>query len=411
MKRSAKPRVAELFAGVGGFRLGLEKAGWEVKYSNQWEPGTNRQHASEVYVANFGAEGHSNLDIAKVKRIPCKFELLVGGFPCQDYSVAKSLTSAHGIKGKKGVLWWEILRLVKIHKPRFVLLENVERLLKSPANQRGRDFAIMLRSLGDAGYVVEWRVINAADYGFPQKRLRIFILARRSSSKKVVNPSNHILKESAFAKSLPVSSTVKNYCELKIAKDLTKLSQTFNKGEGKSSPFRNAGIYCNGIAYTMEVEVDSRKIGKVNTLRNVVISEKLVDENYFIPKSQIRIWRYQKGAKSVKRQNKKTGFVYNYSEGSIAFPDLLTNPSRTILTGEGGSSPSRFKHVIKTSKGFRRLTPVELERLNGFPDDWTKLDCHGNLITDTRRAFLMGNALVVGIVERIGKQLKKELSK
>ena len=171
--------VAELFAGVGGFRIGLARAGLKTVFSNQWEPSTKIQHASSVYIANFGEEWHSSIDIAKVEEIPEKFDLLVGGFPCQDYSVAKTLRSAKGLRGKKGVLWWEILRLVERHEPKFIFLENVDRLLKSPSTQRVRDFAVMLRTLADAGYVIEWRVVNAAEYGFPQRRIRVFIVARR----------------------------------------------------------------------------------------------------------------------------------------------------------------------------------------------------------------------------------------
>ena len=98
--------VAELFAGVGGFRIGLARAGLKTVFSNQWEPSTKIQHASEVYIANFGEKGHSSIDIALVEKIPSRFDVLVGGFPCQDYSVAA--TQAKGIQGKKGVLWWEI---------------------------------------------------------------------------------------------------------------------------------------------------------------------------------------------------------------------------------------------------------------------------------------------------------------
>ena len=77
------------------------------------------------------------------------------------------------------MLWWEILRLVQDQKPKFIFLENVDRLLKSPSTQRGRDFAVMLKTLGDVGYNIEWRVVNAADYGFPQRRIRVFIVATR----------------------------------------------------------------------------------------------------------------------------------------------------------------------------------------------------------------------------------------
>ena len=174
-------KVVELFAGVGGFRLGLEKIGFDVVWSNQWEPSTKKQHASMVYEARFGEKNHSNEDIALVSsdEIP-DHDLLCGGFPCQDYSVATTLNNSKGLKGKKGVLWWSIFKILeekKNKRPKYLFLENVDRLLKSPSDQRGRDFAVMLASLDELDYVVEWRVINAADYGMPQRRRRVFILA------------------------------------------------------------------------------------------------------------------------------------------------------------------------------------------------------------------------------------------
>ena len=175
--------VCELFAGVGGFHLGLSKSGWKVVWADQWEPGKKQQYAFECYRAHFEGDGTKcvNEDISKVetKDIPTA-TLLVGGFPCQDYSVATS--NAHGIDGKKGVLWWHIERILKDNINRgtpipYVILENVDRLLKSPSKQRGRDFGIILSCLNNLGYTVEWRVINAADYGYPQKRRRTFIFA------------------------------------------------------------------------------------------------------------------------------------------------------------------------------------------------------------------------------------------
>lgn len=183
-----KKTVIELFAGVGGFRVGLndihgfddngkaiENRDWKFVWANQWEPATTVQHAYDCYVTRFGNEC-SNEDISKVdsKDIP-NHTLLCGGFPCQDYSVARSLSKEKGIEGKKGVLFWDIARILKDKKTPFFLLENVDRLLKSPSKQRGRDFGIMLRTLSDLGYNVEWRIINAADYGAAQRRRRIFI--------------------------------------------------------------------------------------------------------------------------------------------------------------------------------------------------------------------------------------------
>ncbi len=412
-KDPSKPvgTVAELFAGVGGFRIGLANAGWKTVFSNQWEPSTKIQHASSVYIANFGEKGHSSEDIAKVDRIPVKFDLLVGGFPCQDYSVAKTLSSAKGLKGKKGVLWWEILRLVELHKPKFIFLENVDRLLKSPSAQRGRDFAVMLRTLGDAGYLIEWRVVNAAEYGFPQRRIRVFIIAKKQKSiPKSFDALDYIVKGGILARALPVNQIHLNCSEVEIDKDVEKVSKYFNKAAGAQSPFFNSGVFVNGVAYTLKTE--ARQNGVVHrTLGDVLQKDSEVDEAFYIPDSQLKEWKFLKGAKSIERIHKQSGTKYKYAEGSMAFPDLLSNPSRTILTGEGGTSPSRFKHIIKTSKGYRRLTPIELERLNGFPDNWTSLDANQKKLSDAKRAFFMGNALVVGLIEKVGNELAKELTK
>lgn len=394
--------VAELFAGVGGFRIGLARAGWKTVYSNQWEPSTKIQHASNVYVARFGPEGHSNEDIATVDEIPTNFDLLVGGFPCQDYSVAKSATAATGLVGKKGVLWWEILRLVMKHQPKYIFLENVDRLLKSPTNQRGRDFAVMLSTLGNAGYAIEWRVVNAAEYGFPQRRIRVFIVATRldkfdTSSK----PSDVIFSDGVLAKALPVKENQVGVAATSIDKDPEKVSKGFNT-RGSSSPFGNAGLFVAGEAHTTRVDAASRK--KPVTLRDVLVDDSEVPNEYWIPKTKLAEWEYLKGSKSIDRVHKESGFVYKYSEGAMAFPDSLDKPSRTILTGEGGSTPSRFKHIIKTDGGYRRLLPVELERLSGFPDNWTNPNTD-TPITDVKRAFFIGNALVVGLVEKVGKEL------
>lgn len=399
--------VAELFAGVGGFRVGLARAGWKTVYSNQWEPSTKIQHASNVYVANFGAEGHSNQDIATVDRIPVKFDLLVGGFPCQDYSVAKTLKNSIGLEGKKGVLWWEILRLVAKHKPKYLFLENVDRLLKSPKHQRGRDFAVMLSTLGNAGYNVEWRVVNAAEYGFPQRRIRVFIVAtRKSATNYNLSPEQLVFNEGILAKSLRIRPNDSGLLEIPISSDPEKVSKEFGKAL-KDSPFSNAGVFSNGFAWTAKVFADSKK--QPITLGEVLVEDADVPQEYWIPSARINEWQFLKGAKAIERVDKVTGFEYKYSEGAMAFPDRLDRPSRTILTGEGGSTPSRFKHLIETKRGYRRLLPIELERLSGFPDGWTSPKSI-NPMSDAKRAFFIGNALVVGLIELVGYEIAQRFS-
>ena len=397
--------VAELFAGVGGFRIGLARAGWKTTFSNQWEPSTKTQHASNVYEARFGFEGHTNVDVSTVAALPKDTDLLVGGFPCQDYSVAKSANAAKGLEGKKGVLWWEILRLVQGQRPKFVFLENVDRLLKSPSSQRGRDFAIMLKTLGAEGYVIEWRVVNAAEYGFAQRRIRVFIVARRIDSLPTdwkFDAAETIFNSGVLARALPIQNENQALKEVNLSDDADVISSTFNKAGGKS-PFENSGVYFGRTAYTARTA--AIKSANPVVLGDVILEDKDVPEEYWISSDRLPEWEYLKGAKSIERTHAGGG-KYMYSEGKMAFPDLLTNPSRTILTGEGGTSPSRFKHIIKTARGYRRLTPIELERLNGFPDNWTQTGTNGETISDVRRAFFMGNALVIGPIEKVGATAK-----
>ncbi len=438
-KNGERLRVVELFAGVGGFHLAFRNAGgFEVVWSNQWEPGARDQFASNCYEAHFGSERHvcddieRVLDVAEGKIPPPsdlfetrrKYEipshdLLVGGFPCQDYSVAKPLNQAHGIIGKKGVLWWQIYRLLKMKadsRPRFVLLENVDRLLKSPGRQRGRDFAIILSCFRNLGYAVEWRVVNAADYGFPQKRRRVFMAAQRTEYLSPLRSPMEVVRHGILGRGLPVvpSEALPGLEEallesFELPEDPHEATIRFGIDE-EQHEFKNAGMMVDGMVYTIQVTPESaaRDTQSPSTLGEVVARTRLDDigPEYFIPFDKLDTWRYLKGAKNEARIHKESGAEYFYTEGALPFPDPLDRPARTVLTGEGGSSPSRFKHVIQVPDGrFRRLIPDELEELNGFPRGWTKTG-----MTDIKRAFCMGNALVVGVVEKIGKSIAEEAS-
>ncbi len=416
-----KIKVVELFAGVGGFRLGLEgwnrksatsnyedffQSDYEVVWSNQWEPSTKKQHASEVYVNQFGNENHSNEDISEVltENIP-DHDLLVGGFPCQDYSVASLLKNSKGLIGKKGVLWWHIERILREkveEKPKYLILENVDRLLNSPVNQKGRDFAIILKSLEDLGYAVEWRVINAADYGMPQKRRRVFILGFLKTTniyeEILDNPIEWLTTNGLFAKSFP--AIFQGLKEFPIEVDVLQISTSFNI-DSKIKKFEKSGVFINGKCYSFNIE----PIKEIPCpLRKIIDDRKKVDESFYIDEENLPKWRLAKGSQKTKRTT-SDGFEYFYSMGAMKFPDDLNEPSRTIVTGEGGKTPSRFKHVIHTKHGYRRLTPDELEQLNMFPKNHTSMVG----ISDTKRAFFMGNALVIGIVEKIGIELSNRI--
>ena len=409
--------VVELFAGVGGFRCGFnqvefdgnkvtEKNNWNFVWANQWEPSTKTQAAFDCYTERFGEDSCICQDIGEVdKTVIPDHTVLVGGFPCQDYSVARSLSNEKGIEGKKGVLWWEIAEVLETKQPPFVLLENVDRLLRSPSTQRGRDFGIMLRTFLDNGYAVEWRVINAAEYGFPQKRRRVFIFAYHESTnyyKKMLKvPLEQIVyKKGIFAKNFQIKDTQldKEHANISPKKyeDLIVLNNEFDLH------FFNAGCMVNGEIRTYKVEPVECKN---NTLLKDVLENGEIDEKYIISHEKLEKWKYLKGSKKLERK-KPNGETYCYSEGAIAFPDHLDAPARTMLTSE--STTNRSSHIIAVDEKkdlYRTLTPVEAERIQMFPDNWTNIE--SKAMTERRRYFMMGNALVVGIVERLGKYLKE----
>ncbi len=425
--------MVELFAGVGGFRLGLERASdfYDVVWSNQYEPGASLQIASQVYQYRWGLTNHVSDDIHKIVTAPTlsvpPHDMIVGGFPCQDYSVANTLRNSRGIEGKKGVLWWDIYELLSRFQDeedastKYLMLENVDRLLKSPVKQRGRDFAIMLASLADLGYVVEWRVINAAEYGMPQRRRRVFILAYHETTgigRKAISssPSEWIRGHGVIARAFPVLQGSDQYETVKIEGTPQEVTEKFNAGAARlTGPFENAGLMVGREAYTTAVFPPRLSLEQIEDMALRCFLDDDTDLSPFIvPKDIVRDtvkgWAFHKGPKSKERVDPNTGFKYQWSEGGMSLTDDLNKPARTIITSEGGATPSRSKHLIRMDDGrYRRLTPVELERVSMFPDDHTryarKSDGEAYEVSPASRAFFIGNALVVGVVERLGQSL------
>lgn len=393
--------ICELFAGVGGFRLGFDRlgSGWKTTWFSQWEPGARTQWAHNCYVQHFGDspdlnnEFHTGEDISTMDKqaIP-DHTLLVGGFPCQDYSVAHTLSSSHGIEGKKGVLWWQIRDTIIAKKPPFCIFENVDRLLKSPAKQRGRDFGVILACLAQEGYSVEWRVVNAAQYGAAQRRRRTFIYAYRNDTiygQKMADISaDMIIKNGGLmAKAFPIQN-IGQITETVIGGDIVDVSDNF------AFAFETAGYMCKGRIYTAKVteqEEEPITLGK--------ILQKNVDDKFYITNEKMPKWTYLKGAKKIPRTS-ANGHEYVFSEGPVAFPDPWDRPGRTMLTSE--STLNRSTHVVSDpgTGRLRLLTPVEAERLQGFDDEWTNTG-----MPDRMRYFCMGNALVVPMITRMGRVL------
>ncbi len=394
--------ICELFAGVGGFRLGFERlnSGWKTKWFSQWEPGAKTQWAHQCYISHYGdspdknGEYHTGEDIGTVNKesIP-DHTLLVGGFPCQDYSVAHPLGSSKGIEGHKGVLWWQIRDTIIAKRPPFCLFENVDRLLKSPAKQRGRDFAVILACLSELDYSAEWRVVNASNYGSVQRRRRIFIFAYRNDTNygrihSVLSAEDILQKEGLMAKAFPVKAIIKMN-DRELQSDIVDVSNNFE------FEFEAAGCLHNGHIYTAKVD----EAVEQPVMLGSILQKSVDDEFYINDDSKMAKWIYLKGAKKIPRKS-ANGHEYVFSEGPIAFPDPWDRPGRTMLTSE--STLNRSTHIV-TDPGtgrLRTLTPIEAERMQGFDDDWTNTGMPNRM-----RFFCMGNALVVPMISRMGKIL------
>ena len=411
-----KKTVIELFAGVGGFRVGLnkinginedgtaiEKKRFKFVWANQREPSTKIQHAYDCYKTRFNCKEPecSNQDISKVdKTLIPDHSLLCGGFPCQDYSVARSLKNEKGIQGKKGVLWWQINDILREKKSPFVLLENVDRLLKAPSKQRGQAFGIMLRCFFEQGYSVEWRVINAAQYGHPQRRRRIFIFAYKNNTNYANSMSTStvtdvIYKTGIFAKKFPVQYSDEPLQEISITKykDLVEVSDKFK------ADFENSGFMTNGLIYTVSTNpIESKAI----SLRDIIDDNP--SEDLFLNESKKEKFKYLRDSKKVLRTRKSDGGQYYYTEGAMSPYDSLDLPGRTMLTSEG--TTNRSSHIVldPTRNKLRFLTPIECERLNQFPDNRT------STMNNRKRYFMMGNALVCGIISKLGDEIYKIIS-
>ena len=406
--------VLELFAGVGGFRVGLEKASptFKTLWSNQFEPSRKSQDAFEVYNYHFPDSENWNEDISLISderfsALKGKVDLIVGGFPCQDYSVARTKKDEQGIEGKKGVLFWEIVRATKLSNPKYLLLENVDRLLKAPSKQRGRDFAIMLRAFADLGYGVDWRVINPADYGWCQRRKRVFLFVYRKDTtyfkQQQVLDDFGVGTSGIFEETFPTKDEVvkDRSNSFVLSEDIVEVSDSF------STQFWNSGSMIEGQVVTKELE--PKYEGSHKVLGDILESPLDLSDTMYLSEDKVDKFRYLRGAKKFERTNSE-GFTYTYSEGAMALVDSADLPSRTLLTSEGAIS--RTTHLIEDEKGYRLLTALETERLQGFPDNWTKVKFSKGKevgVSDTRRKFFMGDALVVEVVESLGKYIAYSL--
>ena len=213
-----------------------------------------------------------------------------------------------------------------------------------------------------------------------------------------INPENIITSEGLFAKSFPVKSNHGHASKFNLNigyDDLVELSNKFK------AEFETAGYMSRHIIFTEKVIPIYEKSAPLSQ----ILENTEIDKKYFLSPQQVAKFKFLRGGKSIPRTD-KNGHKYNYSEGAMSPYDDLSLPGRTMLTSEG--TTNRSTHIImdKKENKLRKLTPIECERLNQFPDNWTRTG-----MPENKRYFMMGNALVCGVIGRIGRELSKIIDK
>jgi DNA (cytosine-5)-methyltransferase 1 len=310
-------RICELFAGIGGFRYGLENASCQFKtvFANEWD-----KWAASIYRYHWKDGSLCEGDIRNIQTedIP-DFDLLCGGFPCQPFSVAGK---RGGLRDSRGTLFYEILRIAKEKQPKMLFLENVPGLLNI---EQGKVFQTILEGLGELGYLCEWKVLNSQFFGVPQHRRRLFIIAHSAN------------RCGGGGAVFPIGNgsgvCVEENCEQKVCSTL--MASYANRGGG--------GTYI----------VQPRPTAKSD--------------------EQFRV----------------------YAD---------TVPTLMARMGTGGGN---VPYVLRENQCMRRLTCVECERLQGFPDNWTQngLTVAGEPIeiSNTQRYKCLGNAVTTNVIAKVGK--------
>ena len=363
----------ELFAGIGGFRYGLEKAGESIQpsikmgslgqdrsstntnkfngnggriytndnkyqcvYANEWD-----KYAADIYEKNFGERPDTrSITDVNVSDIP-DHDLLVGGFPCQAFSIAGK---RKGFDDTRGTLFFEIARILQAKRPRYLLLENVKGLL---SHDGGRTFQIILQTLDELGYDLQWQVLNSKNFGVPQNRERVFIVGHLREQRR---PEVFPIRENE-----PISG---GQSEPGQGRTQTEVSATVRGGNMKAD-------------HTFIIAKDGK------------------------PKNKNYASTLSGGAHSGGNHSDMTMIHNVYGGfGETEFREFK-DYSPTIRTPKGGG----HLPMVKELQTIRRLTPVECERLQGFPDGWT------TGVSDTQRYKCLGNAVTTNVITGIGERL------
>ena len=374
-------KVGSLFSGVGGFDLGLERSGheivWQVEYDKQARS-ILRKHWPDVKMYNDvqqvgGKDGEAGRDVLE------EVDLICGGFPCQDLSVAGH---RRGLDGSKSGLWYEFYRILKECRPKYCLVENVPGLFSS---NKGRDMEVLVRGLEELGYQWQYRILDSQYFGVPQRRRRVFIVGYlgEGCAPQVLLESESLPWHPATSREEGQGSAGDAGCS--------------DEDSGREQVVAR----CTGYAkYKMEDEMkaSSPLRARHNEATDLVVP-RIFQQN---TRDEVRYMNGDgqlAGALPAQPGSKQQNYVATHQQVA---PTLNSSGAGTSRPGGQGAEPGFYI----SSDAPRRLTPRECERLQGFPDDWTRLDDTGKEMADGPRYRMMGNAVTVNVAEFIGAQLK-----
>lgn len=380
-------KFIDLFAGVGGFRLGMERAGHECVWSCEID-----KYCRAIYNHKWGKVEAGDVGQVDVDAIP-DFDLLCAGFPCQSFSVAGK---RKGFDDTRGTLFFDIARIASAKRPRLLLLENVKGLL---SHDKGRTFAKILQTLDGLGYWVEWQVLDSQHFGVPQHRERVFIVGHLGEGGgREVFP----IGEGSGVPSEKLES--KNVCP-------TITSRYFKRGKtdpyilqehsfsGKDGRGRGIRMFDNGVTPALTQQMGTGG-GNVPMVMPCLTPDRQKKRQH---------------GRRFKEDGEPMFTLTGQDVHGIEIANAV-DPDGYLRFGARPRDENGKPQLLPICRRrIRRLTPVECERLQGFSDDWTKfgIDEKGNkiVISDTQRYKAMGNAVTTNVIEFLGRLLSEKVSR
>ena len=382
-------KFIDLFAGIGGFRFGMESARHECVAFCEID-----KFARASYKEIHNTEGEIELhDITQVTddeiRAIGHVDAICGGFPCQAFSIAGH---RRGFEDTRGTLFFEIARFASILKPKYLFLENVKGLLN---HDKGNTFEVILSALDELGYDVEWQVLNSKDFGVPQNRERVFIIGhlRGERGRKIFPIGGENEKPSAERLGINILGNTKQVAIPVLTPDRANKRQNGRRFKTDGEPmFTLTGQDRHGIVVAGNLAGSHEQNGRIYDVNGISPTLNTMQGGDRQPKIRVR-------------EATKQG----YAEASVgdsvnlAHPNSKTRRGRvgkqianTLLTGES-------QGVVEPSFRIRKLTPRECWRLQGFPD-WA-FDKAQEVNSNSQLYKQAGNSVTVNIIKEIARYL------